>query len=63
MLSEVDRCGRAEVEVEELSAGEELEVAVVEGEVVGGLLLLVGGDGVEVGEVLRHVRCPAASEV
>ena len=46
MLSEVDRCGRAEVEVEELSAGEELEVAVVEAEVVLGGLLLVRRDGV-----------------
>ena len=62
MLLEVDRRGDAEVEVEELG-GQVVEVAVVEGEVVGGLLLLVGGDGVEVGEVLRHVRCPAASEV
>lgn len=63
MLLEVDRRGDAEVEVEELGGGQVVEVAVVEGEVVGGLLLLVGGDGVEVGEVLRHVRCPAASEV
>jgi hypothetical protein len=61
MLLEVDRRGDAEVEVEELGGGEVVEVAVVEGEV--GLLVLVGGDGVQVGEVLRHVRCPAASEV
>jgi hypothetical protein len=61
MLLEVDRRGDAEVEVEELGGGEVVEVAVVEGEV--GLLVVVGGDGVEVGEVLRHVRCPAASEV
>jgi hypothetical protein len=61
MLLEVDRRGDAEVEVEELGGGEVVKVAVVEGEV--GLLVVVGGDGVEVGEVLRHVRCPAASEV
>lgn len=46
MLSEVDRRGRAEVEVEELSTGEELEVSVVEAEVVLGGLLLVRRDGV-----------------
>lgn len=63
MLLEVDRCGDAEVEVEELGGGEVVEVAVVKGEVGSGLLLVVGGDGVEVGEVLRHVGCPAASEV
>ena len=63
MLFEVDRRGDAEVKVEELGGGEVVEVAVVEGEVVRGLLFLVRGDGVEVGEVLRHIRCPAASEV
>ena len=63
MLLEVDRRGDAEVEVEELGGRQVVEVAVVKREVGGGLLFLVGRDGVEVGEVLRHVRCPAASEV
>ena len=63
MLLEVDRRGDAEVEVEELGGGEVVKVAVVEGEVVGGGLVLVRGNGVQVGEVGRHVGCPSASEV
>jgi hypothetical protein len=39
MLLEVDWCGSAEIEVEELGGGEVVEIAVVEGEVVvAGLL-------------------------
>lgn len=63
MLSEIDRRGRAEIEVEELSAGEELEVSVVEAEVVLSGLLFVRRNGVEVGQVGRHVRGAAGCEV
>jgi hypothetical protein len=63
MLSEVDRRGRAEVEVEELGASEELEVSVVEAEVVLGGLVFMRGDGVQVGQVGRDVRGAAGCEV
>lgn len=62
MLSEVDRRGCAEVEVEELGASEELEVSVVECEVVLSGLIFVRRDGVEVGQVGRHIRCAAGIE-
>jgi len=56
MLVEVEigrRVGEGAVEVEEVGVGEEVEVAVVEVEVgLGSVLLVVrGGDGVQVGEV------------
>ena len=41
------------VEVEELGVGEEVQVAVADADVN----VVVGGDGIEVGDVLRHVRC------
>ena len=63
MLSEVDRRGRAEVEVEELGAGEELEVSVIKAEVVLSGLLFMRRDGVEVGQVGRDVRGAAGCEV
>jgi len=63
MLSKVDRRRRAEVEVEELGAGKELEVSVVEAEVVLGGLLFVRRDGVQVGQVGRDVRGAAGCEV
>ena len=47
------------VEVEELGVGEEVEVGVANAEVCGDVM--AGRDGVEVGEVLRHVGCAAAT--
>lgn len=63
MLLEVDRRGRAKVEVEELRGGQVVEVAVVDAEVVLRSLLLVRGNGVQVGEVCGHVGRPTAGEV
>lgn len=64
MLLEIDNGRRsAQVEVEEFGGGQVVEVAVVEAEVGLCLLLLVRGDGVEVGQIRRHVGCPAAGEV
>ena len=55
---EVDTTRMEAVEVEELGIGQELQIRVsninVAGQVVG------GGNVVEVGEVLRHVRGAAA---
>lgn len=48
------------VEVEELGIGEELQVWVGDIDVAVGGQLVGGRDGVEVGEVLRHVRGAAA---
>lgn len=63
MLLEVDGSGSAEVEVEELGGGQVVEVAVVEAEIGLGDLVVLAGDGVQIGEVRRHVGRPAAREV
>jgi len=63
MLREVDGRRRTEVEIEEFGASQELEVSVVEGEVVLGGLLVMRRDGVQVGQVGRHVRGAATGEV
>ena len=51
--------GTETVKIEELGVGQEVQVAVANVDVIAGEF--VGrGDGVEVGQVLRHVRCAAA---
>lgn len=58
VVVEVDIAGVEAVEVEELGVGQEVQVALPETQVAGEF---VGGwDGIEVGDVLRHVRRPPA---
>ena len=60
-LAEIDRRVEA-VEVEELGVGEELEIAIVEADITLRSEILGRGNSVEVGDVLRHIGCPARVE-
>lgn len=52
--------GLVHVKVEELCVGKQSEIVVEVGKVLWCSGVCGGGDCVEVGDVLRHVRCPTA---